>query len=57
MVLLIITQESVTNPHRASHDENPDDPMIEVFPVNKISDAMHGGLLFQNIIHLKKAKV
>ena len=56
MILLMVTQESVTIPHRASHDDNPDDPVIEVFPVNKISDTVNGRLLIQrnNIIDFKK---
>ena len=31
--------------YRTSHNDDPDNPMVEVFPVHKISDAMDGWLL------------
>ena len=41
-------------PHRASHDNDPDNPVIEILSIDKISDAMDGRLLCQNISFLSK---
>ena len=44
-------------PHRTSHDNDPDNPVIEILSIDKISDAMDGRLLCQNISFFVKMVV